>query len=299
MFQRHKYKENIPIDTIKDPIGSIKYDGAHFFVRFDKEGVPAFISRRQSVKGHYPDRTEKLPQFHDIKLPDYAGHILSAELIHTGWNKHGIESHPNVSGILNSLPPRAKEVQKAIGPVRAVLLDVIKPELTTYKEKLDYLRKLEKQAKKPETFFVPDLKIGKSEIWKLIEATRNEGREGVIVTSLTGKDIDNPRSKIKHYKTFNLRVKGITQEIDKNGKPKPSAGALILEDASHREVGNTGTGFTREERIDIWNNPKKWLGQLVQIKAMYQPSHRGQSASYKLHVPVYNGLADGDIDTVS
>jgi hypothetical protein len=99
MYQRQKYKEHKEYSHLKSPAASVKYDGAMFFMKFSPEGVPSFISRRQSVKGHYPDRTEKLPQFHGIKLPQFANQVLAGELIHTGFSKHDIESHPTVSGI--------------------------------------------------------------------------------------------------------------------------------------------------------------------------------------------------------
>jgi hypothetical protein len=237
MFQRAKYKDNITLKDIKDPIGSVKHDGGHFFVKFNKAGVPAFISRRQSVHGHYPDRTEKLPQFHDIKIPEFANHVVSVELIHTGKSKNGPDSHPVVSGILNSLPLRAHEQQKLNGPVRAVLLDVIKPAVRTYNEKIVLLKAIEGAVKKKDTFFLPQFHRGHEAIEKLIEKTRAEGLEGVIVASGTTPETNNPRLKIKHKQTYNLKIIGFLQEHDINGNPKNSTGAFQLADATGRHVG--------------------------------------------------------------
>lgn len=291
MFTRHKYKEDITMDSIKDPVASVKYDGANFWMVFDKEGKPNFVSRRQSVKGHYPDRTSQLPQFHDIKFPEYAGHVVNVELIHTGHSKNSIEHHNLVSGILNSLAPRAIETQKSIGPVRAVMIDVISPKLDTYGEKIGYLTALQHKVGKQDLLFTPELKIGHKDINQLIDSTKNEGREGVIITSLTTPEVTNPRLKIKHYKTFNLKIKKILQEYDKNGNPKNSAGAVTVEDATGREVGNVGTGWSRDQREDIWKNPHNWLERPIQVKAY-------DSQAVRLRMPVYNGEPDGDIDVV-
>lgn len=293
MFQRAKYKETLDLHDIKDPVGSIKYDGGHYFVKFNRAGVPSFISRRQSVKGHYPDRTANLPQFHDIKLPEYANHVFSVELIHTGKNKNNLESHPAVSGILNSLPHNAIETQKLNGPVRAVLLDVIKPSIKTYGEKLELLKAVEKNVGKPSIFFVPEFHVGKDKIQKLIEKTKEEGREGIIVASMTADESSNPRLKVKHRMTYNLKVRGFLQEHDTQGNPKNSLGAFELEDATGRHVGDVGTGFTREFRQSVWKKKKDWLGRLIQVRAM-PPVRVGM----KIKMPIYNGESDGQLDTI-
>jgi hypothetical protein len=293
MFQRAKYKEGISLDDIKDPIGSVKYDGGHYFVKFNSKGIPSFISRRQSVHGHYPDRTDNLPQFHDIAVPELAGHVLSAELIHTGTRKSDPESHPAVSGILNSLPHNAIETQRLNGPVRAVLLDVIKPKLKTYAEKLDLLKHVERKVNKPSLFFVPEFHRGKKAIEKLIQKTKDEGREGIIVASATLPEEENTRLKVKHRSTYNLKIIGLLQENDIYGKPKQSTGAFQLADATGRHVGDVGTGFTRELRQSSWKKPKSWLNRLIQVKAM-PPVRQGM----KIKMAIFNGDADGEIDTI-
>jgi len=291
MYERHKYIETDGYDHLKAPAASIKYDGGHFFMVFNEQGKPAFISRRQSVKGHYPDRTEKLPQFHNILIPEKAGHVVSTELIHTGWDKNKPESHSAVSGILNSLAPRAIETQSITGPVRAVLLDVRHPRIETYNGKLEYLRNLEKEVALPDLLFAPDVKIDKDGIGELITKTKSEKREGVIITDLHTPEHENPRIKLKHYQTYNLRVSGIQQEVDKHGFPKSSAGALMLTDATGREVGAVGTGFSKAQRKDIYDNPHNWLDKLVQVRAMTPQASR-------LRMPVFNGDADGNLDTI-
>lgn len=282
VFPRATYKEG-SWEHIKDPVGTVKYDGAHFFLSFDNEGNPSYISRRQSVKGHYPDRTEKLPQL-TKRLPEYANTIHAVELIHTGHSKGLPESHPNISGILNSLTPRALETQVLTGPVRAVLLDTLKPNIDTYAEKLSVLRGLAKAFNKPDLIFVPEAKLGKDEVQALVEKTRAEGREGVIITSASQPESSNPRIKVKHFDHYNLKVVGITPGT---GKYKGSGGSLIVEDASGRIVANVGTGFSDEQRRSM----HELLGKVVQVKAF-------PSTAQRLRAPVYNGEGDGEIDRV-
>lgn len=292
MYQRAKYKEGVPLENLKDPAGSKKWDGAHFFMQLGETGSPSYISRRESVKGGFPDRTEKLP--HLVKsLPQFAGNIYSVELIHTGHNtgQDAIESHPAVSGILNSLAPKAIETQKLTGPVRAVLLDVKSPSFETYGQKIEHLKTVEQAFGDSHLLFVPEIKIGLDNINKLVEDTKVRGEEGVIVTSMTAPESENYRIKLKHINTYNLRVVDIQQEVDISGKPKTSMGALVLADSTGRIVGKVGTGFSREQRIEIWKNPKAWLGKLIQVKAMTPTANQIRSARY-------NGFADGNIDTI-
>jgi hypothetical protein len=260
MFTRQKYKETKDIKTswedgIENPVGMIKLDGANYFLKFDDKGSPSYISRRQSVTGAWLDKTNRVPHLADFSLPEFANEIYNVELHHTGKHKHDdLESHPIASGIMNSLPARALETQKEQGPIRAAVFDVIEPRLPTYGDKIKRIHQLVKAVNKPSIIFLPQVKIGKEAIKDLITSTRDTGREGVVITSLTTPESRNFRLKIKHYQTWNLMVTGVTEEIDKNGVPKNSLGALIVSDASGKEVANVGTGFTPKMRDDIWKH---------------------------------------------
>ena len=293
-FPRAKYKESESFDHIKDPVGSLKRDGAAFFMEIGTDGSPKYYSRRESVKGGFPDRSEKLPHLSDNKLLDHIGNVYHVELYHTGHDASELakDSHPAVSGILNSLPAKAIETQTRTGPVRAMLLDVISPKINTYGEKLEHMKQVANAFGKTEVLRAPDTKIGKAEIEQLIKDTKARADEGIIITSLTAPEDKNTRIKVKHVDTYNLRVVDINQEYDILGNPKESMGALVVVDRSGRIVCNVGTGFTREQRIEIWKNKENWIGKLIQVKAM-------PSAAHRLRAPVYNGLADGEIDNVS
>lgn len=292
MYNRAKYKAHTEKDwtELPDPVASKKRDGGNFWVSIDSEGVPSYISRRPSVKGGFPDRTASLPHL-SFKVPELAGHIINVELVHTGHSRLGKDSHSTVSGILNSLAPRAIQTQATIGPVRASMFNVLNPEFSTFKEKLEYLKKVEQLVGKPDVFFVEPHVEGRSAIEALIKQTKDAGHEGVIITSSTKHESDNTRIKVKHLDTYNLLISNIIQERDKDGNPKESMGALELTDATGRVVGYVGTGFSRADRIDAWSNPDKWKGELGQVKTM-------GPARNALRMPVWNGFADGQIDRV-
>lgn len=293
MFDRAKYKDSKDKkwSDINNPVGTLKHDGANYFLTVEGDGSLRFFSRRESVKGGFPERTSSLPHLTNKKMPAYAGQVFNVELRHTGKSISGKDVHPVVSGILNSLPPKAIASQAYLGPVRATLHNVISPELGTYKEKLLHMKRFQDDFGSPELLHVVGPHVGIPAIVKLIDKTKREGLEGVVITSLTEPESKNIRVKIKHQDYFNLRVVGIEQELDKHGNSKESMGSLVCADRSGRVVANVGTGFTAEQRKEIWANQASWLGHLIQVKTM-------GLARLKLRMPVYNGLADGEVDEV-
>ena len=293
MYNRAKYRDDRDWKIFADPISSKKYDGAHFYLKVGDDLLPRFISRRESVRGGFPDRTEKVPHLASLVFPEESrGQVYNVELIHTGHDKDMVESHPAVSGILNSLPDKAIATQKLTGPVRAVLLDVVdRPDLT-YREKVRHLNQVVSLVGRPDVLFHPEFAEGREAVQGQIDQTLAKKEEGVIVTDGSITEANNFRIKIKHSNTYNLLVRNVIQEVDISGKVKESAGALELEDATGRDVGKVGTGFSRELRREIWLNKSKWEGKkLIQVKALPPTAHKLRSA-------VYNGEADGSIDTL-
>jgi hypothetical protein len=292
MFSRAKYHDDMEkIRNAEERVTSLKYDGANYFLKYDSNGVPTFTSRRLSVKGEPIEKVDRVPHLAKV-IPSQAGKVYNVELIHTGHDPHTFESHSRVSGLLNALPERSTREQNVDGPIRAVVFDVIHPPINTFKEKMEHMKGLQEDFGNKDLLFHPHFEFGEDGMERLIQQSKAEGREGVITLDLTKDESKNPRIKLVHKKYYNLKVRGILQERDIHGNLKPSAGALQLEDASGNDVGKVGTGFDRATRIDIHENPNAWLNKIIQVKAM-KPT-----ASKKLRQPVYNGDADGDVDTV-
>jgi hypothetical protein len=290
-YQRHKYVEG-DWTKLEHPVASKKWDGAHFILTVQPDASLTFHSRRESVKGGYPERSSQLPHLAK-QMPDYIGNQFAVELVHTGLAKSETESHPTVSGILNSLAPRAIATQAEKGPVRAVLIDVKNPDLATYKDKIEYIKKFEKDFGNNEVMFAPHLEHGVENINKYLDKIKGDKGEGLIVADYEQPETESVRYKVKNYVTYNLRAQGQQQEIDIKGNPKDSMGALYLYDASGKMVGKVGTGFDRETRINARKHPEMFDGKLIQVRA-YPPSVPGG----QIRFPVYNGFADGEIDRV-
>lgn len=294
-FPRAPYKDtSADWGHVENPVASLKHDGASFYMTVGKDGGLRYFSRRRSVSGDLIERTSQLPQLTKNKLPQFAGNTYNVELVHTGhYRSNDVkEDHPRLSGILNSLPDKSIQRQKEEGPIRAILLDVVNPKINTYGEKLEHMSEVEKAYGHPDVLRNLSAKIGKDAIQDLINKTRERNQEGVIITSLTKPESENTRLKVKHVDTWNLKVKRINQEFDISGNPKKSAGSLTVVDSTGREVADVGTGFSRELRQQIWNNPNEWVGKEIQVKARNPSRHR-------LIAPVYNGEPDGTMDKVA
>lgn len=290
-MQRAKYHAEVEkMEGVPHRIASIKYDGANYFLKYSNSGEPTFISRKLSVKGQPIIKTDRVPHLAKV-LPSQAGKVYNVELIHTGHDPKAKENHARVSGLLNALPPRSISEQERDGPIRAVIFDVIDPKLNTYEEKIKHMAALQKDFGNTDLMFHPEFHVGEEAVKQLVYKTRKEGREGVIMVDPTRHEASNPRVKLKHKNHYNLKVSKILQEVDIHGNPKPSAGALRLEDRTGRDVGKVGTGFDHETRKEIWANPNKWLGKLIQVEAM-------PPTASKLRSAVYNGDADGGLDKV-
>lgn len=296
MYHRHIYKQISESDLVKhlgpDTVASLKRDGASYFLVINPDGSSSWISRRQGVAGNYPDKTDRLPHLAKIRFPKkYAGNVINVELVHTGNAPSDKDSHRTVSGILNSLGPRAAETQNLLGPVRAKMFDVIHPTFNTYGEKIEHLKGLEKAVDKPDILSTIRL-YEPHEIDTLLQQTKDQDLEGAVFTSKTKPEAENVRLKLVHKQIHNLKVSRLIQEVDQYGNLKPSMGAVGVVDATGREVAAVGSGWTKKEREEYWKDPSLILGELIQVKS------RGIAAN-RLRGPVYNGIADGELDTIS
>jgi hypothetical protein len=294
MYERAKYKPHTSSDwrLIRDPVATLKRDGGNYFMPVQADGSVRFYSRRESVKGGFPDRTDQLPQFANVRLPQHAGNVYNVELIHTGKSPNFPESPTRLAGILNSGKEKSISSQSEHGPVRAVLHNVISGPGSTYSEKMGHLQTVAQEVGMPDLLWVDPLVTGHGPISDLIDRTKREGREGVIVTSLTAAEHSNPRVKIVHRDHFNLKVVGMEEERDKHGVPKGTMGALLVADRTGAIVGKVGTGFLREDRVDAMKNWPLWKDRLIQVSA------RGFAKNALKGPCVYHGDADGGLDLV-
>jgi ATP-dependent DNA ligase len=77
---------------------------------------------------------------------------------------------------------------------------------------------------------------------------------------------------------IDLKIAGFAEG---EGKASGTLGKVELETTDGVYVGNSGSGFSDEERDEIWSNQDEWMGRCIEIEA------RGLGTQSKLRMPIF------------
>lgn len=136
---------------------------------------------------------------------------------------------------------------------------------------------------------LPNLYVGddKSEIARLLSEVEEQGKEGLMLNTIDGI-YECKRSKnllkVKSMQTVDLRLIGFEEGT---GKYVGKLGRINVE-----YKGNTvgvGSGFSDEERIEIWNNQEKYLGKIAEIQ-FFEETKNQNDDKLSLRFPVWKGI---------
>jgi DNA ligase-1 len=101
-----------------------------------------------------------------------------------------------------------------------------------------------------------------------------QGYEGIMIRSIDGRykfGRSTPREqillKVKRFADAEFEVVSGLEEIDKHGVPKDSLGALLLRTADGQYF-KCGTGFSAEQRRNLWACREALPGRLAKVKYM-------------------------------
>lgn len=258
--ERMKFSGKVPESVWTDPryIAEEKKHGAMYYGVLSDKGI-SFISRRKSKKGDTIHREENIPHLRDIKIPKrLQGTVVAGEMDHP-------KGFHFLSGLMNSAPDKAVETQRIFGkasyfPFELAELPHRKTEFISYGERRkiigDIIRTLGSRfIKQPRA----EMKY-KKEFYKRLS---REGVEGVVLKNLDkgyGKDTWYRKTPLAYYDAK------ITGFLPGEGKYKGKAiGVMVVEDREGKSF-NVGTGFSDDLRIDMFKNPKRYIGKLVKIK---------------------------------
>ena len=86
--------------------------------------------------------------------------------------------------------------------------------------------------------------------------------------------------KVKHTEEYTLKV---IDMIEGTGKYEGMLGALVV-DYNGQKLG-IGSGFTDDQRLVIWQNPDKYLGQYVEIDTFGESTNKQGTKS--LNCPIF------------
>lgn len=267
-------------------LAEIKADGANFMiVPGPKENT--VVSRRLSVSGHPINQASKMPWIKYIKFPpQYHGRTLHVEIVEYDPKdvlmNHG--HHTETAGLLNSKAERSRAIQLKTGkPLIAMVWDIDGP--GPYSERRAEYLQLVRQMKgavdmrrwgdqrdrlftrryfKPRIFqaAVDNRQLGIT-MQELFEFTQVFDGEGVVLKPVDGLYYGEPYIKNKGSDEFDVKVVGFQEGTNKY---QGSLGALIVEDPETLVRSKVGTGFTDQERQDIWDNQEMFLGSTVSVE---------------------------------
>ena len=261
-----------------------KIDGAHILLDIEKR--PRIFSYRPSkVTEKLIQHTYKVPELNVIMSDKIRGTLARGELY--GVNEEGktIALH-TLSGILNSSTTKALETLKNHGyKLRIKLFDLerykgkdVKDK--PYKERRELLLKL-KELLPENVEIMPSVRSAgaKQELLdKIKKGLVPETKEGIIIWA---REETGPPKKMKFRDDHDV---WITEVLPGEGRLTNTLGRLgyALEPGGPT-VGYVGTGFTDEERSEIWKNHKKYLGRSATLYGEEKlPSGALRAPSFKV-----------------
>lgn len=95
-----------------------------------------------------------------------------------------------------------------------------------------------------------------------------DGYEGIIVRHCSAPYVRKRSTyvmKFKPKKEDSYEIVGFTEEIDKDGEPKDTLGALVCK-SGDGHLFNVGTGFTDQRRQELWNGRDMVRGCSAKVK---------------------------------
>jgi len=274
-----KSEDDISFDD--DLIFSPKIDGsASVFVLNKNKPVEVFSYRRSKKGPELINRTYKYPQLYNKKVPESLDRTVlwgesfaiddsnkplpyrqTSGLLNTSTDKIGNNKFDNI--IYNIDTYRGEKVQKR-----------------PYKSKILLLKEVNKYL--PE-LKLPTMAVKPSEKRYLYESIKNNKypltTEGIVAY--------NPESSIpikyKFKKDTELYINGFEEG---RGRLKGTLGKIYGTESPEGTgpIIAVGSGFTDDERNNIWNNKSYYLGKPAKIQ------YQDKLPSGKLRVPIYKGI---------
>ena len=249
-----------------------KIDGSHSIFELNSNKPNDIYSYRVSKKtGETIDHSNQVPRLRDLEIPNqFNKTILRGELYATAHGKP--LPAESIGGILNSGVEKSLKMQREEGWLRPVIYDIIKykgrnVEKEPYRQKLDMIQDV--QAAVPElqvaeTAFTPEQK--RRLVEKIKSGKHPDTREGIVQWDLL-KPTGTP-AKLKFRDNFDVIIRKIFPAIDKSGKEKNEAGGFGYSwTPKGKIVGNVGTGFNRETKVDMLKNPEDYVGMVARVKS--------------------------------
>jgi DNA ligase-1 len=130
----------------------------------------------------------------------------------------------------------------------------------------------------------------KSVIPQLLEQVLNDDKEGLML-NIANAPYECKRTKnllkIKTMQTVDLEVIGFEEGT---GKYEGMLGSIVVDYKGFKV--NVGSGFTDEDRIDIWNNKEEYMGRIVEVSYFHESTNQNDDDSLSLRFPIFKCIRE-------
>lgn len=124
-------------------------------------------------------------------------------------------------------------------------------------------------------------------IMSILSEVEKEGKEGLMI-NLDGYYTLTRSNQILKLKTFNSFDEICTGVFEGEGKYKGMLGGITVNYKGFPL--SVGSGFTDDDRIKYWNNPKLIIGKIVEVK--YFRESKNKNGGLSVSFPVYQIIRD-------
>lgn len=264
---------------------STKLDGCRCVLINRKEG-PEFYSRQGQV-------FEGLIQLEEEanKLPK--GYVYDGELL---LNKEGLESKDLYRETVKVVGSDSKKKNLIFNvfdilPIKDFENGYCEENSKQRKQRLhNYLNQNLEWFKEVKNLYEG---TDKKEIQKWLDKITSEGGEGVMI-NLSNSPYECKRTKgllkVKKMQTCDVLVYGVEEGKGLNKGCLGAAKVWFLGPDGKQYNCDVGGGYTQEQRIDFWKNPKKLIGKIIEIS--YFEISSNQQGIYSLRFPVFKYIRD-------
>ena len=275
---KKQHFQSIPVEQVADLIDqgaavSAKIDGAGVLAWLSDKGIDVY-GIRPNAEGKHPRYTEHISStLNSAKVPkELQNKLIRGEVYGMQGNR---VIHPSeLTAILNSNLTNAIDKKQKNG-IRLLIAALAENKAGVDDYTVDTVA-LAKQLNNPYIHGMPLVRGEEAkQLVKDIAAGRNPlTREGTVVHR-EGK----PTLKAKNTEDYDAVIRDIFKANTDRGD---MAGGFYYSYPDSDEIkGKTGTGFTTAQRIDMWEHPENWIGQIVRLKSQEKlPSGALRSPSF-------------------
>lgn len=123
-----------------------------------------------------------------------------------------------------------------------------------------------------------------------LDEAADEGHEGIIVKNLSHSyQFGNRSADWQKVKLDDECVDVvITNVVEGEGRLSGSMGKVGLASADGEFLGYCGSGWSDEERADVWENQEEWVGAVIEVEA------RGLGTGDNLRMPIFSRVRSDD-----